>query len=667
MIEKRKRSYSGPPSKADMQTQILKRILQIILIFFLALSISIAWADEKVNKLDDIVVTGTKTPHTLQDVPVETVVITAEDIERKNAKNIMDLLVDIPGIQTGYHDDVFGTYTWVAKMRGLDFNSGYGLILIDGQRAMGCGQSGGMGEYGIGLNQIPVNMIERIEVVKGPGSALYGSDAMAGVINIITKKAPKEATGWAGVTYGKYDVKRKNNDGSEDEAHGSRNMSQAYVSYGDRISDRFGYLLHYNYESADDIKEDPLQSARHSFLGKLDAQLNENLDIYLKYEMSDYEKIDNRQEDSYRLSAGIDYLLKQNHLFSLKGYTYNWDFTHGYPGYSHGYKYGDTGYNQGEIQYTWNFEDWNTLIMGCETQLQDIDYKIENADGSVVIVDEDVRTSSLYLQDELKLFNALTLVGGVRYDDHSTFGSEANPKFSLMYKLFNDTTFRASAGSSYKSPTIRQLYYSTPYRHGNFYAQSNPDLKPEKGVGYAASVEQWLFNNTLMLNLGYFRNDVDDMVVREDTGDLYNGLPLMIYKNVEKAWTRGIEFMCKTYLSDGFSTTLSYTYTDTENEETGKELTYVPTHSASLSPAYDWEKYGVGVSATISYTGKQYTNSDNTKHIDAGTTMNAKIYKHLSKKAKVSFEADDIFDSREGREGSYHAGRAFAVKLDITF
>ena len=136
MIEKQKRSYSGPPSKADIQTQILKRILQIILVFFLALSISIAWADEKVNKLDDIVVTGTKTPHKLQDVPVETVVITAEDIERKNAKNIMDLLVDIPGIQTGYHDDVFGTCTWVAKMRGLDFNSGYGLILIDELRSM---------------------------------------------------------------------------------------------------------------------------------------------------------------------------------------------------------------------------------------------------------------------------------------------------------------------------------------------------------------------------------------------------------------------------------------------------------------------------------------------------------------------------------------------------
>ena len=644
-----------------------KKILQITLVFFFALSVRISWADNGVTRLDDIVVTGTKTPHTLKNVPVETVVITAEDIERKNAQNIMDLLNDIPGIQTANHDDIFGTSTWVANMRGLDFNSGYGLILIDGQRAMGCGQSGGMGEYGIGLNQIPVNMIERIEVVKGPGSALYGSDAMAGVINIITKKAPREATGQAGITYGKYAVKRENSDGSEEDAHGSRNMSQAYISYGDRVSDYIGYLLHYNYESADDIGEDPIQSDRHSFFGKLDAELNDKINLNLKYELSKYEKTDNREEDSYRFSPGIDFHMSQNHLLVFKGYTYKWDFTHGFPGSLHGYKYGDVGYNQGEIQYTWHIGGWSTLVMGGETLVQDISYKIENNDGSIVVVDEDVKISSLYLQDELVLFDALTLVGGARYDDHSTFGSEMNPKFSLMYKPFKDTTFRASIGRSFKSPTIRQLYYSLPYRHGSWYAQSNPDLKPEKGVGYSVDMEQCFFNKTVVMNIGCFRNDVDDMVVREDTGNLYNGLPLMVYKNVEEAFTQGIEFMCKTYLLNGFSATLSYTYTDTENKETGKELTYVSRHSSSFSPAYDWEKYGAGLSAAISYIGKQYINSDNTQHINAAAVMDAKIYKCLSDKAKLSFEADDIFDSDEGRKGSYYAGRTFAVKLDITF
>jgi len=633
-----------------------------------------SWAKENgegATKLEEIVVTATKTPHTLKDVPVETIVITREDIELTNAQNVIDILKTIPGIETSVHDDVFGTYTWQAKLRGLSFDDGYGLILIDGQRVMGCGQSGGMGEYGMGLNQIPVDLIERVEVVKGPSSALYGSDAIAGVINIITKKTPRKATGRAGVAYGWYKIKdKKNSSGTitkpSDDGQ-SRNLSQHYVSFGDKISDRFGYLLHYNYESAEDISKDPVKSDRHSFMGKLDANLSESLDLQLKYELGDYEKRGYQQEESYRVSTGIDFRPTDDHFFSLKGYTYIWDFTHGYSGYAYGYKHGDVGNNQGELQYTWYSSEWNALTLGGEIQRQGIDYLIENPDGSMVNVNKDVETSSLYVQDEITLFKAFTLVGGLRYDDHSTFGGEVNPKLSLMYKFSEDTTLRASAGKAFKSPTIRQLYYDAPYNHGTFYCQSNPDLKPEKAVGYSASIEKWLFARRVMVNLGYFRNDLKDMVIREDTGTTYNGLPLLIYKNVEKAHTQGVEVLSKAYLSKEFSASLSYTYTESENEETGKDLTYVPGYSLSLSPAYKLEKYGLGISAAISHNGKQYTNANNTAQIDGHTVVDAKIYKHLTDKAKLSFEADNVFDSDKGDEGNFRVGRTFTVKLDIFF
>jgi len=658
-----------------------KGISTIVAVIVVVLTASIAFAgDDEAEKkgttrLKDIVVTGTRTPHALKDVPVETVLINREDIEKTNAQNAMDVLKNIPGIDASVHDDVFGTYTWRAKLRGLNFNDGYGLILIDGQRAMGCGQSGGMGEYGTGLNQIPVDMIERIEVVKGPSSALYGSDAMAGVINIITKKTPKKATGSAGVSYGWYKVKEKENNGTitkpSDDGN-SRNISTTYVSYGDRISDGLGYLLHYNHDSAEDIRDDPIKSYRHSFMGKLDGELSDSVDFYLKYELSDYEKADSREEESYRVSAGIDFRPTDNHFFSLKGYTYTWDFTHGYPGNTYGYKRGDVGYDQGEIQYTWYSSEWNALTVGGEVQKQGIDYVIDNYDavgnytGTVNVV-ENVNTSSLYVQDEVTLFKDFTLVGGFRYDDHSTFGSEVNPKLSLMYKFSEDTTLRASAGKAFKSPTIRQLYYDTPYRHGNYYNQSNPNLKPEKAIGYSASIEQWLFDQSIMINLGYFRNDVEDMVVSEDTGTMYDGLPLREYRNVEEAWTQGLELLCRTYLTEEFAASLSYTYTDSENKEIGKELTYTPKHVFSISPAYELEKYGLGTSATISYIGKQYTNSDNTAQIDEHTVVDAKIYKNLSDKAKLSFEADNIFDSDKGDEGNFRTGRTFTVKLGVSF
>ena len=645
----------------------------LLLNFILTEGGSVVLAEEFVPEattvLDEVVVTATRTPHSLKDVPVETVVITSKDIEQSNAQNAMDTLKMVPGFTSAVHDDVFGTYTWRAKMRGLSFNDGYGLILIDGQRVMGSGQSGGMGEYGIGLNQIPVEMIERIEVVKGPSSALYGSDAMAGVINIITKKSPDKTTGRAGVSYGWYKVKEKTrSDGTVEKPADdgkNRNVSQAYVSFGDRPVEHLGYLIHYNYESAEDIRQDPTQSDRHSLMAKMDLMATDHLDVFLKGEVSNYEKTDNREEDSHRISLGLEWQPTDEHFIAIKGYTYTWDFVHGYPGYSYGYKHGDTGFDQIELQHTWYVNDQHALTMGGELQQQTIDYTITNENGSVILVDEEVKINSLYGQDEINFFEDLTLVAGVRFDDHSNFGSEVNPKLSLMYSLSDATTFRASAGRAFKSPTIRQLYYDTPYRHGSYYAQSNRDLSPEIGHGYSFGVEQWFWGDCIMTNLGLFRNEVKDMVVREDTDTFYDGLPLMTYQNVEEAITQGLELLVKVNYQN-FSLTSAYTYTSSEDKATGNDLAYVPEHSFVLSPAYEWSNCNLGVSGVFSYTSKQYKGSDNTSQIDGHTVVDARIYKDLSK-AQLSFEIDNMFDSDKGDDGNYRSGRMLLVKMDVFF
>ncbi len=626
--------------------------------------------DIKPHALDEVVVTATRTPHTLKDVPVETVVINRQEIEQSNAQNALDVLKTVPGINNSVHDDVFGTYTWRANMRGLNFNDGYGLILIDGQRAMGCGQSGGMGEYGVGLNQIPVDMIERIEVVKGPSSALYGSDAMAGVINIITRKAPNKMTARAGASYGWYTIKEKvNSDGTVSPASDDgdyRKNSQAYFSFGDKPLDRLGYLINYNYESAQDIRQDPIDSDRHSLMAKIDLAASDTVDLFLKGEASSYEKEDNREEDSLRLSPGMEWRVSDNKTLSVKGYTYNWDFVHGSPGYAHGYKYGNIGFDQGELQYTWYAGDHNTLTLGGELQRQTIDFTIENPNGSVIRVDEEVDTASLFAQDEITLGDDLTLVAGLRFDDHSVFDSEVNPKLSLMYSLSESTTLRGSVGRSFKSPTIRQLYYNVPYKHGDYYVQSNRGLQPELGIGYSAGVEQWLMKDRLMLNSSLFRNEVEDMVIQEETGQLYDGLPLRSYYNVDEATTQGLELSAKLNQGD-FSVTCAYTYTDSENNETGMNLPYVPEHSFALTPAYIYSPYGLVFSGVLSYTGKQYKDSNNTSEIEAHSVIDARIGKQLGKRTTLSFEADNILDSDKGDDGNYRTGRTFLAKLDYSF
>ncbi|MCF6291641.1 MAG: TonB-dependent receptor [Desulfobacterales bacterium] len=626
-------------------------------------------APETPAVLQEVVVTGTRTPHTLKDVPVETVVVSREDIARTNAQNTMAVLASIPGVSTSAHDDTFGTYTWHATMRGLSFNDGYALILVDGERVMGPGQSGGMGEYGIGLNQIPVEMIERIEVVKGPGSALYGSDAMAGVINIITRRIPKKQVIGVGAAHGWYTVKERiKNNVVQKPSQQNRNQSQAYVYFGDHPLEKIGYLLQYNYESAQDSGRSRIDSERHSLLAKVDADLTGRTKLSVKGEVSDYEKKDNRKEESYRLSTRVNWQAGEEHLFSLKGFTYNWNFNHGFVDNTYGHKYGDIAYHQAEGQYTWLANETHALTSGAEFQRQSIDYTIDNPDGSRVAVNRDVDIFSLYLQDEITLLDGeMSLVPGIRYDDHSTFGAEFNPKLSAMYRLSGATTLRASVGRAFKSPTIRQLYYDAPYNHGSFYAQSNPGLKPETAIGYSVGVEQWLRENSIMFSAGYFRNQVKELVIREDSGTLYNGKPLLLYRNVEEATIQGIEILSRIWPAEDLSLAISYTYTDSENKENGNNLTYTPEHQLSLTPAYELPDYGLGMSATISCNSKQYTNTANTAQINGHTVVDAKIYKQLGPTAKLSLEADNVFDSDKGDEANFRTGRTFMVKLDFSF
>jgi outer membrane receptor for ferrienterochelin and colicins len=625
-----------------------------------------------VSRLDDIVVTGTRTPHALKDAPVETILINREDIERSNAQTVNDLLKTIPGLLTSGSDDVFGSGTNKTRLRGLSFNDGYGLVLIDGQRIHGSGQSGAHGEYAIGLNQIPVSMIERIEVVKGPSSVLYGSDAMAGVINVITRKIPEKTTAGAGASYGWYDVKDRVYNGAvqkpSDDGH-SRNLSEYYAYVGDRPFDRVGYLLNYAYESGESTGQDPIDSTRHSVMTKADFTLTDQVDLWLKGEASKFEREGSSPttEDSYRIAAAMIWKPSESHFVQVKGYHYLDDFE---ASSSNSNRHGDIGYDQIEAQYTWYLSKNQAITTGAEFQRQGIDYIINNTSGGLrtkTTVKEDVDTTSVYAQDELTLFNDLTLVPGIRYDYHSTFGDSVNPKLSAMYRVIEGTNLRGSVGKSFKSPTIRQLYYDVPFYHGPFWIKSNPDLQPEESIGYSAGVEQWLLNDQVVLNLGYFRNDVDDMVVSETSNETFNGQELRIYKNINEAMTQGVEFMAQLLFNNGFMMFAGYTYTDSENREDGTELTWTPEHQFSLTPSYEYTPWGLGGSTTLSYYSKQYSDTANIVEIDPYAIVDAQIYKRIGKLAKVSFQVDNIFDSDKGDEANFRTGRTFIVKLDMEF
>jgi len=594
-----------------------------------------AEGEAKAFNLGQIVVTGTKTERTLADVPVETNLITKKQIEQSNAQTMADLLKYTPGIGIGMNKDSDqpGNLNWRASFRGLRLNEGYGLVLIDGQRVKG----GGMGEYGYGLNQIPAEMIERIEIVKGPGSVLYGSDAIVGVINIITKPTPDKRFFTCDAGYGTSDT------------------SNAGCSFGDKIG-KLGYLLNYNGKKSDAGKyggeEDEYKA---NFInGKFSYGFEENNRLNLAINCDEKSWLYN-DEDSIRISPGWNVRFKDGSKVSLKGYWYDWNFHHFSPGYTE--LQGGMEYCQLESQYNKLLFDKHMVASGIEFLEEKIDYNL---------ADKTIDTYSLFLQDEWAVLNSLSLTLGARFDSHSQFGEEISPRISSLLEFSDKTRIRSSIGRSFKSPTIRQLYYNTPFRHGNYYIKSNSDLNPEYGIGYSLGLEHE-FRDRFLLCLSIFRNDVDDMVAVYDTGQTYLGKILKTYKNVSEAYTQGIEMELKARITDELSSIFTYALLDTEDKDTKKELTYRSKHTAGWRLNYDNKKYGFITNFGLRYVGSMFKDTANTQETDDYFVTEVKIIKEVTKYAKISFEVDNLFNTDYGDPSVNKEGRMFMSKVTLVF
>ncbi len=634
-------------------------------------------AAEQRTVYDDVVVTGTRSSHTLSDVPVDTVLISRDEIERSSANNLPQLLRSIPGMSVTNLDDTIGADNLRLTLRGLPLNDGYGLILVDGQRIHG--GLGAHGDYGVSLNRIPLSMIERVEIVKGASSALYGADAMAGVINIITRSVPERRSGTVGADYGIYDVMPQKGSSVEES---TRRRQQAYASFGSPVGQASGLLIQLAQEADEGTGRLPQQTTRDSAMARWSTGLGNNLTATLGGDFSrslretDRTVTDNRYDreiDEYRISTSIQYD-STIESWRLSGYTYKQDFIQGYPGFNHGYRFGDTGFDQTEAVYTW-YGDSQWLTMGAEAQRQSLDYTIYNYadDGSrqdEINVDRNIDIYAVFLQDEIFLQNGrITLVPGIRWEDHSVFGSEFNPKLSTAIRSAEDVTWRMSVGRAFKSPTIRQLYYDDMYRHGNDVRQSNPDLSPERAVNYNISVERKFPDSGWWTRIGAFRTDLEDKVVRYDTGDIEtiggDDYSVLSYQNIDEARIEGVELSFRNLRRVGFTLRGSAGWTRAEDRNTGNDLPFVPEYTASLVPGYVSATGRTGIESTLTAVGSQYRDTSNDNSIDSHYVVDIRIWRQLTDRMRASVDAGNIFESHWGEEEHAHRmGRSFGISIE---
>lgn len=521
------------------------------------------------NPLEEVVVTGTRTAKPLKDVPVLTRVISTDDIQRINPISVQKLLeYSLPGIQFGRHH---GSGLPTLTFQGSQGN--YMLFLVDGERVAGEGASENMD-----FDRFNIDDIERIEIIKGSMSTLYGSNALGGVVNIITKNANRPFTGNVSARYG--------NKG-EEKYSGSIGTKQS----------RFSSLTSVSYKKKDDytVKNDDGSDALgmkgyeiwqgnqkfgYSFTDKL--KLNINASAYQNRRI-DPDKSLKRQTliRDFVINPHLYYSLNENHSFDL---SYSLD---DYNNYKQSKGGGDKEKESGNIlhiarlNYTGRLSESHTLTAGAEFNSEKLKHNML-ADMEY----HKAETSVFYLQEDWRVFENFNIVTGLRGDYHSKYNLNVTPKVSLMYKL-GILSLRGGYSMGFRSPSLKELYME--YDMGGlgwFTIKGNENLKPEKSHQFTASAEvtKGIFNGSVSGYYNRFRNKITSVADNDGTDNT-------TYQNADKAKTAGVDVIGQLRFGFGLDVQGSYSYVNDYKEREGKNYSTVRPHSVTVSMDY-MRKFG---------------------------------------------------------------------------
>ncbi len=529
--------------------------------------------------------------------------ITREELLEHNVRTVQEALEKTTGLIIEANSGSYGDKGH-ASIQGLALR--HTLVLIDGQRILGGHQNA------IDLQQISIEMIKRIEILKGPASALYGSDAMGGVINIITRNAPKkpEFSGSLGM--------------------GTRSTVIGTVSAG-AGSEHVGGQINYTYRESEGIDKDFDPYSEHILQGTLSFDLSEKADLKIKpyYFFHEMYKAERNQE-----RYGLNALFKWNpdDLSSIKLRGSLFDYHHWTESRSTDYVLDNY---ELELGFSRVLFEKHLVTAGYEFWQEERD-----DEGKSLFIDQHLH--SFYLQDEIDLSPVVLVLGG-RLDAHERWGEEINPKASLMYNVTDKLTFRTSVGTAFKAPSLLKLYGD--WMMGPYLVHANPDLKPEKSIGYQAGID-YEFCDGVGAGVSLFRNDLEDLI---ETRTVRMGLPPwdMYYENVEEAMTQGVEVKLNGRFNNNIKGRLGYTYLDTENKLTGKDLVHRPDHKLAAGIEFRIPEADARFGVETFYTGKRWEDEDNTVRLDDYWIFSASAAKEIGEHAEVFVKVDNIFGEKD--------------------
>jgi len=602
----------------DKQTRLKFKRAQIcayVLSSALLLQIPNGFAAEKEEQepysFDQVVVTATKTPVKAFEANANVTVVTREEIEKNHYHDLTEVLRDVPGVAV-YN---YGGGVGYEQSNGLRINGAKEIVvLVDGIKV----NAATSGPFPFGAYSSLEN-IERIEVLKGSASALYGSDAKGGVINIITRKAEGNSTSLTltGGSYGKENYSLLNQGKSGD-------ISWIITSQKDILGD---------YKDGNGLKIPQHLNAETNSL-KLTKAINNSSDVTLMYDSynanyhyadSIYGTDNNKKGTADNSSWKVIYNSKPSEKShnQLSFFNGDYDTTYGI-----GSTWGSSSTRVKTIgiqeQFTQNLGDKHIATAGFDF----------NQDKVATMDDVKLTNRALYVQDEWNMTNQWKLTSGIRYDNHSSFGGYTTPRINLGYKQNDNTNYYVSYSEFFIAPTPYQLYNAS---------YGNQDLKPEDGRTIEAGINH-NFNETLTGTFHIFQRNSNHVI-----GFVYTDLTTYTghYINIDEEKAHGWDVQLNKKFSNVFNGFVGYTGINVESSDQQDNASgYIPKGTWNIGVNYRQDKYDVAILGRGIIDRVGPTSSDGSPALPTDTywVWDASINYKITKGTRAFIKVNNIFD-----------------------
>ncbi|KQN50624.1 vitamin B12/cobalamin outer membrane transporter [Serratia sp. Leaf50] len=613
-----------------------------VLLTVLSVTAFSGWAQDSnssTDNSDNMVVTANRFPQPISTVLAPTTIVTRDQIDRWQSKSLTDVMRRLPGVDIAQN----GGLGQQSSMFIRGTNSSHVLILIDGIRLNQAGISGSSD-----LSQIPISLVQKIEYIRGPSSAVYGSDAIGGVVNIITTRNKLGSTITAGIGsngYQSYDASTQQKLGNDTVGTFAGNYTYTHgydvVASGNTGAqsqqDRDGFMSRTLYGSI-------LHNFNESISGFIRGYGFDNRTAYDGYYTPGSPLLDTQQLYNQTWDTGLRYNEGIYAAQLIGSYTHSktYNFDPRYGQYDPSATLDDV--QQYNVQWGNTLQAWHGTVSGG------LDWQKQTTTPGTNYLSEgyEQRDTGVYATTQ-QLFGPVTLEGAVRSDDNSQFGQHTTWQSSAAYEFIDGYRFIASYGTAFKAPNLGQVY-------SQYYGNTN--LKPEESKQWEGAFEG--LTGPVTWRVGGYKNEITNLIDSDPA--TYR------YYNIGEAKIKGVEATAS-FDTGPFSHQLSYDYVDARNAQTNAIL--LRRAKQQVKYELDWRVEQIDWAVTYHYLGERYDTDYNTyQTVKLGgvslwdLAASYPVTSHLTVRARIA----NLFDKDyETAYGYATPGREYFLSGSYTF